>query len=242
MKRILSIFFVGLFIVSLAALTLFAQTANDIVAEMVKAQGGEELFKSIKDMTMTGTIELVQQGLSGSLTIYKKEPDKRRLDVEVMGMVFTQAYDGAIAWWTNPQTGAVEEMNEQQTAEIKRQALPIVSILIPEKYGLSFTYKGKEQIEGKDYFVLEETFADGFKATLYVDTKTYLVYKSKAATIGPYGNEVEVEEITTDYRKIGGMNFPQLITSYYDGQEYSVVTIGEVTFNKGLEDSLFKME
>lgn len=241
MKRFATFIILTFLFLNFFSLSQESEKAQDIIEKMVEAQGGTKLLKSIKDMTITGTFELIQDGMTGPLTFYKKEPDKRRVDIELMGMVITQAYDGTIAWWINPQTGAVEEMNEQQTAEAKRQALPMASILEPEKYGLSFTYKGKEQIENKDYFVLEQTYPDGFKATLYIDAETYLLYKSKSTTVGPYGNEIENEEISSDYKKIGGMVFPHLITTYNDGQEYSIITIEEATFNTGLEDSLFKM-
>ncbi len=99
-------------------------------------------------MTLSGTLEVVQQGLSGSITIYKKEPNKMRRDIEIMGMIITQAYDGETAWGVNIQTGNTEEMEEQQAADVKRQSLPIISMLYPEKYGFSFDYQGKE----KPYF------------------------------------------------------------------------------------------
>jgi len=38
------------------------------------------------------------------------------------------------------------------------------------------------------------------------------------------------------------MVFPALITSYQDGEEYSVITITDLETNTGLEDSLFEMQ
>lgn len=40
-------------------------------------------------MTVKGTLEIIQQGLDAEITVYKKEPDKRREDIEVMGMLIT---------------------------------------------------------------------------------------------------------------------------------------------------------
>ena len=57
-----------------------AQTIEEIRAKIIEAQGGKAALGSIQDRTITGDIEIVQQGLSGTLTIYKKEPDKRRSD------------------------------------------------------------------------------------------------------------------------------------------------------------------
>jgi hypothetical protein len=139
---------------------------------MLDAQGGKEAFESIMDLTMTGSVEMTQQGISGTMTMYKKEPDKRRVDLAAMDMVIVQAFDGQTAWWTNPQTGNVEEMNEQETAVMKRQALPLVASVEPEKHGITFTYTGKENIDGRDYHVLEQVYSDGYTMLRFVDAET----------------------------------------------------------------------
>jgi len=241
MKRVLSLTIAGLFLTALLAAPGSAQTADQILKKMVEAQGGQKLYESIKDITITGSIEIPTQGLSGTLTVYKKEPDKRRLDFEVMGMVITQAYDGQIGWFTNPQTGSIEEMGEEMLAEAKRQALPIIAIVYPEKYGMSYTYQGKESIEGQDYLLLEETYPDGFKVRIYIDAGTYLIYKQKV-TVMQMGAEVEVEQYSSDYKKIDGMMIAQSIVSYAAGEETQRITINEVKINTGLEDALFKKD
>jgi len=174
MKRIYSISFLGLFLLTLMTYPGYGQSIKRILKRMIDAQGGPKVFESVKDMTVTGAVEMVQQGISGTLTMYKKEPDKRRVDLEAMGRVIIQAYDGQTVWWTNPQSGNTEEMSEQDAVSMKRQSLPIVAILDPEKYGITFTYKGKEKIEGRDYHVLEQSYADGYKMLRYVDAETYL--------------------------------------------------------------------
>ncbi len=241
MKRALSLTIAGLFIAALLAAPGSAQTADQILKKMVEAQGGQKLYESLKDITISGSIELPTQGLSGTLTVYKKEPDKRRLDFEVMGMVITQAYDGQVGWYTNPQTGSIEEMGEEMLAEAKRQSLPVLAIVYPEKYGMSYTYQGKETIEGQDYFLLEETYPDGFKATLYIDAGTYLIYKQKVKVM-QMGVEVEVEQFSSDYKKFNGMMVAQTIVSYAAGEETQRITINEVKINSGLEDALFKKD
>lgn len=242
MKKICSIFILSFILVALMTSPGSGQTAEEIIKKMIEVQGGKKVFESIKDMTLSGTLEVVQQGLSGSITVCKKEPDKMRKDIEIMGMVVTQAYDGKTAWWINiHQNGNTEEMEEQQAAEMKRQSLPIISLLYPEKYGFSFDNKGKEKIEDKDYFVIEETYPDGFKATLYVDTETYLIYKAKAKIMSPMGFEVESEQFTSDYKKVDGMIVAHSMVTFVEGEEYMKIAITSVKFNTGLEDSFFKM-
>ncbi len=241
MKKIFSACLLSFFLLSSMTSPGLGQEASDILKKMIEAQGGKKVFEKIEDTTSSGTIELIQMGMTGSLTMYKKEPDKVRMDIEVMGMIITQAYDGETAWGVNPQTGSIEEMPEQQAEYMKRNALAVDAFIYPEKYGIAFAYKGKEKIEEKEYLVLEQTFSDGYKATLYVDPKTYLTYKTKSATINQMGAEVEQETIQSDFRKVNGMIFPYSMIIYQDDEEFMKLTLTDVTFNSGLEDSLFKM-
>ena len=241
MKRVLSLTIAGLFLAALLTAPGSAQTAEQVLKKMIEAQGGQKLFESIKDITLTGSIEIPMQGLSGTLTVYKKEPDKRRIDFEVRGMVITQAYDGQTGWYTNPQTGNIDEMNEEQLTESKREAMPIVAIIYPEKYGMTYTYQGKENIEGRDYYILEESYPDGFKATLYIDATTYLIYKQKVKSM-EMGTEVEIEQFSSDYKKVNGMMIAHSIVAYAGGEEAQKITINEVKINTGLDDAMFKKE
>ncbi len=241
MKRIFSLAIASLFLVTLIATPGSGQTAKQILEKMVEVQGGKKAIEGIKDMTLSGTIELPSQGLSGPITVYKKEPDKRRLDVELMGMAITRVYDGKNGWGTNLQTGGIEDMSGDQLAEIKRDSMPVVSILYPQKYGITYTYKSKEEIEGKEYFVLNQAYPDGFETTLYLDSKTYLIFKTVVKATGPMG-EVEMEQFQSDYKKKNGLMMAHLIVTYSSGQEIQKITIEEVKFNTGLEESLFKKD
>jgi len=124
---------------------------------------------------------------------------------------------------------------------MKRQALPVEAALNPEKYGIKWVYTGKETVDGKDCFVLEQTFSDGLNVTHYVDSKTYLTYKSKSMMTNQMGVEVEMEQVYSDFKKAGGVIMAHSITSYQDGEEYTVITFNEIKLNTGLEDFPFEV-
>lgn len=240
MKKILSFCLLSFFLLSLIAAPGFGQKASDILEKMIEAQGGRKVLEGIKDTTMSGTFEMPMMGMSGSTTMYQKEPNKTRMDAEFMGMVFTQAFDGEIGWMINPQTGGVEELSEKALEYTKRDALGNEALLHPEKLGITYAYKGNEKIEEKDCFVLEQTFSDGFKSTIYIDSKTYLIHKSKGLSLNMMEVEVDTETILSDYKKVNGMMVPHSIKILQEGEEFMIMTITQVSFNTGLEDSLFK--
>jgi hypothetical protein len=241
MKKILIITFLLAFGLGLISIYAGAQTLPQVMDKMVAAQGGKKAMEAVKDSTYSGTVEMIQFGMNGTFTMYHKEPDKIRMDIEMMGMVITQAYDGTTAWQVNPQTGASEVMNDQQAVEMKRQGVGNDAFFNPAKYGISYELKPKEKINDKDYVVLEQVFKDGFRNTMYLDPETFLVFKTKAKTISPAGTEIEMETLMSDYQKEGEIIVAKAMTIYQGGQEFMRLKINKVVFNSNTDDMFFRM-
>jgi outer membrane lipoprotein-sorting protein len=241
MKKILISTFLLAFGLGLIAVYADAQKLPEVLAKMIAAQGGRKALEAIKDTTSSGTAEMIQMGLNGTITIYQKEPDKSRTDFEVMGMVITRAYDGTTAWGVNPQTGANEVMSDQDGSQMKWGSYGNDALLNPAKYGISFELKPKEKVSDKDYIVLDQVFKDGFRNTMYLDPETYLVFKTKAKIASPAGTEIEMETLMSDYQKEGDVVVAKAMTIYQGGQEFMRIKFSKVAFNTGLEDVFFKM-
>lgn len=242
MKKTLLWLLAGAFIVSSLPVAGHGQEAGEVLERMIEAQGGRKALESIKDTTITGTMELVQQGMNATMTMYQKEPNMMRMDLEIMGMVITQAYDGQKGWYVNPQTGTAQEMDENMNKEFQRQALGNDSLLNPAKYGIAYAYKGKEKVGDKEYLVLEQTMSDGHKSTLYLDPDTHLMARTRTTTLSPTGGgEIQSETILGDYRKEGEVMTAHTMTILQEGAEFARMTLTKMTFNSGLEDSFFQM-
>jgi len=241
MKKTLAICLLGLFLVSLSVAMGYGQTTKEILDKMIDAQGGRKVLAAIRDTTIAGSLDLLQQGLSGNLTIYQKEPDKMRMDIEIAGMTITQAFDGVKGWQINPMAGgAAAEMSESETQNFKKQAMGNDSFLNPEKFGITFAFKGKEKIQDKEYLMFEQTYADGQKIMMYIDPVTYLTYKGKAK-INQMGVEIDQETFFGDYRKEGDTVAAHSMTIFQNGTEAIRMTFNKITFNTGIQDSVFKM-
>lgn len=242
MKKFLTLGLLGFFLFSLVSSPGFSQDAKKLLDNVINATGGRKVMESIKDTTFSGTMDLVQMGLSATITFYHKEPNMLRQDIEVMGMAINSGFDGETAWAVNSQTGAVEEMPENAQELMKNESLGFGNsyMLSPEKYGITFSDKGKETVKGKEYLLLECTFKNGNKSLNYIDPVTFLPYKTTSMTLNQMGIEVEQESLVGDYRKVNGLNFAHSITIYQDGEEFASLVIDEVKFNSSLEDSFFK--
>jgi hypothetical protein len=235
MKRFPFFCLLGVFVLTLLSSPGFSQRATDILDKMIEAQGGRKVLETIKDTTLLGSIEWVEArggSVSGTFIRYQKEPNKIRQEMTIMGMVRTDAFNGEIAW-TN-EAGKLSEDTGNDAAEKKSWAQGHAALLHPEKYGIAYVLKGKERIEGNDYFVLEQTVPGGALTTQYVDAKTYLVYKIQIP-----GQLT----LMSDYKKVGGVMIPHSITFRGgEGGESITLIVTKVSFNTNLEDSLFQMK
>lgn len=240
MKRALSLSLLGFFLLSLMTSPGFSQKAADILEKMIEAQGGRKVLETIKDLTLSGSVEAM--GISATLTWYKKEPNRMRMDMEIMGTMMTQGFDGEISWTTELGSQKPREETGRMAAEAKSDAQGYAAILHPEKYRITYVLKGQEKMEGNAYFVLEQTIPGGVKTTQYVDAKTYLLYKSEYASINNKGVAYKTEMFITDYKKVDGVMVPHLLKIPDGSGETMKVTVTKVSFNTGLEDSLFKMK
>jgi outer membrane lipoprotein-sorting protein len=92
-----------------------------------------------------------------------------------------------------------------------------------------------------EYLVFEQTLADGFKATMYIDPKTYLVFKTESTDVGMTGTEAKVETYPSDYKLVNGVMVAHSIRTAQDGTDFMKMTFTKVTFNTNLEDSLFTL-
>lgn len=228
------------------AAAVSSKEALDALAKMIAATGGRKALESVKDTTISGHIEISAAGqtLAGPITLYKKEPDKRRVDLTVpeYNLSISQAFDGQKGWYTNPQTGTTEEMPDFMIMDFARQAAGTQALLDPKKAGVVYALKPKTAIEGKDHIVLEQTYPDGVKFTFCLDPETYLPTKTINRAFDMMGGEVEVESFSTDYRKVGGLMVAHAIRILHDGVEAHRITVASVAYNTGLEDGLFVLK
>lgn len=221
-----------------------SKDALNVLAKMVEAMGGRKALASVKDATLKGTAEIVQMGLGGPITIYQKEPNKLRIDLDVSavapGRTFTQAFDGTKGWGTDIRTWAAEDMSEALSQDFSHQAVGNDALLDPGKLGISYVLKPRMTLDGKDYLVLEQTLADGHKTSIAIDPETFLPYRYASTAVDPAtGQLVETESVLGDYRKVGGLMVNHSLRTFQGGAEILRITLTSVAHNTNLDEALF---
>lgn len=210
---------------------------------MITALGGRKALEAIKDITVTGTVEAPELGLTSAFVLYQKEPDKMRMDITVAEAAVTivQAFDGRRGWGTDDQSLVPEPMDERGSRDMAHKALGNAAYLSPRDLGITYALKPKETSGGKYYTVLEQTLADGHKVLLFLDPETHLPFKVATRTLDASGAEAEAETFLSEYREFCGARVATASRTLLGGKEVQRLFVAGVTCNNRLEDALFEL-
>jgi len=233
---------VTLISVFLCAVSLSAQTLDEIIARNFQAHGGIAKAKAIKSVRITGNFDA--GGIQGKFTQVFKRPSNIRLDATIQGVTITQAYDGQSGWQIIPFTGqnTPAAMSGDDLKQIQEEADFDGPLMDYKQKGIAVQLIGKEKVDGADAYHLHVTLKNGDVRDLYLDATTFLMSKMVGKIVAQ-GTPTTRETKVSDYRDVEGVKFPfssaqQSLDGLIPDQK---VTIEKIELNVPVEDSLFKM-
>ena len=242
MKKVIRASFSLVFLLVFCTAQGFSVSGKDLLKKMIKAQGGRKNMIKVKDSVVKGEVEFLTAGIKGTVTISRIEPNRRRIELDLAGTKIIQAYDGKTAWVVHPQYGPdPKEMPENFAKYFKRQSIGNDTLLNPKKYGITYNYRGREMINGKDCMIMETVRSDGSKSFYYLDPKTYLVVKTKTKSLNQLGKEVDAETYYSDYRMVDGLMVPFESFTFVDGKEYLKFKLSDVKYNTNVNEDILVM-
>jgi outer membrane lipoprotein-sorting protein len=219
-----------------------AQTADEIVAKTIAAQGGADKIKAIQSMKMTGTMSLPNVG-DVPVTIQAKRPKKVRVDLEIQGTQNSQGYDGETGWLFLPIQGmkAAQPAPSDMMKDLDEQADMDGPIVDYKAKGNTIELIGKEAVQGTDAYKLKVTTKAGDVRYVYVDAEHFLPLKSESKrTIN--GAERSTSTMLGDYKQVAGVMMPHSIESSIEGVPVTQkVSIQKIEVNVPIDDASFKM-
>lgn len=206
-------------------------TADEVIKNYIRAIGGEEKIKSIKDIKTTakGAVSVAGQEIPITMVEMKEAPNKYAQTIEGMGMVLNkQVFDGAKGYLEA--NGQKMDFTPEQ-AEMLKQSADIYVYLTPEKYGIKREFKGADNVNGKNVYKIEAISGDA-KTIEYYDQESGYLLKESSATEG-------VTEYS-DYKDVGnGYFIPYSLKSVAQGMT-ATLEVETVEVNKGIDDSNFQ--
>ncbi len=221
-----------------------AQTADEIVAKTIAAQGLDKL-KSVQSRRMSATMTITPPGMDVGITFENKRPMKARATITVQGIENVQAYDGQTGWTFMPAQGKAtpEPATADELKDLQEQADIDGELVNYKAKGNTIELVGKEPVQGTDTYKLKVTLKNGDVQYQYFDTTTYLPIKM-VTTRTINGTPGTVETLISDFKDEGGVLMPHAIeaTVPVGGMQMTQkITVTKVEFNVPIEDSRFKM-
>jgi len=180
-----------------------AQTAAEVHARAVAAQGGASALASHQSLHVQGRIEIAAQGLTGTVESWRRRPGLTRSRAEFAGVgTIESGYDGTVAWSKNPMLGS----RVLEGAELAAVAQDAMWSDDPTAVR-SRTLVGEEEFEGRTCVVLRLVMKSGDERTSYYDLATGLPAGAKVPRPTPQGEQI-ITVIVSDYRDVGGVKLP----------------------------------
>jgi len=238
MKRVASIVVVGLVAAcaALSAQTPALQSVDQVLEKYLAAMGGQAAFDKITSRTAKATIEIPDMGITGSMTMTEKAPNKALVVVEIANMTVREGTDGVMAWDENPQTGLREKAG-LELAEYKRGSIFNIETKLKTAYP-KMTVTGRDTVNGRPAIVIDAIPEQGSPVKIFFDSETGLILKQAGSRETPEG-PITFESFYDDYRTIDGIKQPHTlrqVTSRFT----SVIRITEMKHNVPVDDALFR--
>ena len=237
MRKIL----LGIIGLTLFAIPVSAQTAEEIIAKYVKTIGGAEKIEAIKTLRRTGKFT-GGGGFEAVVIQENKRPQMARQEFSIQGMTGVTAYDGKTGWKIEPWGGKKdpEALGEEEMKGIQEDADFDGPLVNYQQKGNKVEFVGAEPVEGTDAFKLKVTLKNGDVRYYFMDTDYYVPIKIESKRM-VRGAEREFETSLGDYKEVAGVYLPHSIESGLKGSpNKSQITFEKIEANVALDDSRFK--
>jgi hypothetical protein len=222
------------------ALSVQAQTADEVVNKYIAAIGGADNWRKINSVTSEGNLTV--QGADVAVTLTVLNGKGMRQNISVMGMTGYQIMTPTAGWTYMPFQGQQkpEPVTDETLKESADQYDTQGALVDYKTKGHTIEYLGKEDVEGTEAHKLKVTHKSGKIETMYFDPVSFLairtVSKQKAN-----GQETEISTTMSNYKKLPeGILIPMTVSVPVGPGQNAELTLTKVEVNKPVDESIFK--
>lgn len=205
--------------------------------KFLDATGGRAAWQKIHSRVSQGTVEIPAMSQSGTAEMYEKEPDLALVKVTISGSVFSEGFDGKVAWSNDPHDG-LHAQTGAQLAETRRQSDFRFPLNFRKLYPTLSAPKAG-QIGGRAVYIIDATPAEGGPPDqAYLDAQTGLLLRMVTQHHNDDGSVEPIEEDFSDYRDVDGVKIP--FNLHQSGSQVDfTIQLQNVRQNVPLDDTRF---
>jgi predicted Zn-dependent peptidase/outer membrane lipoprotein-sorting protein len=214
---------------------------KQILSSTKQAMGGAAIDKIADQKTSANLLVQTPQGaMDLKMETTFKLPNKVLSVITLPMGQMTSGFDGNSVWMKSPQGTQVlpDSQKGDRLADLNRNTLMILRNFNSEIFKVQALEKA--EVEGKPVNVVALIDNSSQKTTtLYIDLQSGLLLKKAYNGTLMGGPPADIEEFFADYREVDGIKMAFKTTIMSGGQKRAEISLSEVKFNTGADDSLF---
>ncbi len=209
---------------------------NEILKKHYTAIG---LDKKMEIKTLVSFGALSQLGNDLQISILQKRPSYYRMDVHLNEGRISQGFDGKNGWMLNPFVSPDTVRITGPELNQHKESADFDGVLVNyQNLGYILNYEAAGVWNEHPVLILKLSKKPGISLRFFLDAETYLILKTEAQYI-INGLPINAQSEFSDYKKIGGVNFPYRIINR-NGQLMTEIKIDTIRINEELDDFIFR--
>ena len=212
-----------------------------LMERSIEAMGGSEALASVQAVQRSAEVTIVRPmgEMAIGVEMLVSFPDKMKTTMQTPMGDIDMVVNGDQAWAIDPM-GNTQPLPPQQRDSMREELwrIPVFLYGRLDEEGLAVQHLGQEEINGRSVEALLITPPGYDPFRLYLDAETMLPVKKAGRSMSQQG-PVDAETMMSDYREVGGIQFPFRETSTENGNPSSDAIIQAIEINPDIPADAF---
>lgn len=218
-------------------------SVDELMAKAIESAGGEAAWRKLTSRVTVTNIDLVHQGVKGTITSYAKASNKTAAETTLtaLGRVIAKGYeyfDG-----TNGEETVTFSPTEKYSGKKLEDIRLNADFYAPLDWKTNYkniVITRMAKVDGEDCYVVEFTPEKGTKVTEYYSAKSYLMLKREGVVVSSTSDvSLPYSTIFSDYRDVDGIKLPFKYVTSNISMGDTISTVVSVKHNVEIKDKVF---
>jgi CubicO group peptidase (beta-lactamase class C family) len=216
-------------------------TALPTLAEILairETDSRKAAIEEMEDYMISGTINSVQSGVTGTVSVYVSGTDRYRVDSDYGRYGYSRTAVNDNQTWVESSFGPFDELHGKFLEQVKR-GHPAALIGDWSDFNDSTQQLRSDRLDEREVYVLRLERDDLPPLTIYVDATSGDVLKSIVVTLSEGYIGIPVETLYEDYREVDGVRIPFRQISSNEQTGRTIIQFEAIETNLDIDDEFF---